>query len=144
MACKVYGALIASLGVAALMVGSNETFARSGSAPGVGARGGFASTHPIFRPLGRLHRNVRRNDLGAVWPVIGDSFYYAPPNGEAIADFTQPISSDVYGIPWDWAHRYPPMVIPSERPYVTSCPAETVTVPGRYGNEQTINIIRCY
>jgi len=47
-------------------------------------------------------------------------------------------------VPWDWAHRYPPIVIPSDRPYVSSCTSEPVTVPGRNGGETTINITRCY
>jgi len=62
---------------------------------------------------------------------------------------TQPLPGDIrntnaYDIPWDWAHRYPPAVAPSDRPYVPSCPAETVKVPGHDGNEQTVNITRCY
>ena len=61
----------------------------------------------------------------------------------------QPASNDVrytytYDVPWDWAHRYPPNVTPSERPYVPGCGNETVTVPGRGGREQTINVTRCY
>jgi hypothetical protein len=49
-----------------------------------------------------------------------------------------------YDVPWDWAHRFPPAVAPSDRPYVSSCPAESVTVTGRGGKEQTVNVIRCY
>lgn len=49
-----------------------------------------------------------------------------------------------YDVPWDWAHRYPPAVIPSERAYVPECPEQTVTVAGKGGKEQTVNIIRCY
>jgi hypothetical protein len=36
------------------------------------------------------------------------------------------------------------MVTPSDKPYVTTCPTETVTVPSRFGGDQTINITRCY
>jgi hypothetical protein len=46
-------------------------------------------------------------------------------------------------VPWDWAHRYPPNVAPSAKPYVSSCPTESVTVPGR-GGDHTVNITRCY
>ena len=72
-----------------------------------------------------------------------------PTAREAISDIPQSVSGDfrytyTYDVPWDWAHRYPPMVAPSDRPYVSSCPAETVTVPGRGGREQTVNITRCY
>jgi len=139
-----YGAFIASLSVVALMLGANETLARSGAAP----RGGVASMHPIFRPsIAHPFRHHRRNNVGTFWPGAG-GFFYAP-NGEPITDTTQPPSGDIrytytYDVPWDWAHRYPPAVAPSDRPYVPSCPAETVTVLGRDGREQTLNITRCY
>jgi hypothetical protein len=137
-----YRALIAPLGVVALMLTANATFARSGAAHG----GGFTSTHSISHPLvARSFRHSRRNNAGVLWPAA-DGYFYGP-NGEPIADGSQPASGDVhytYDVPWDWAHRYPPAVAPSERPYVPSCPAEAVTVPGRDGREQTINVIRCY
>ena len=66
-----------------------------------------------------------------------------------MVDAAQPVSGAVpsaysYDIPWDWAHRFPPLVAPSERPYVPSCPTEIVTVAGRDGREQTVNVTRCY
>ena len=140
-----FGAFIASLSVAALMLAANETFARPGGAP----RGGFTSTHSISRPsVARSFRHHRRNNVGTFWPGEG-GFFYGPSNGEPLADVAQPASGDIhytytYDVPWDWAHRYPPNVTPSERPYVSSCPAETVTVPGRDGTERTISIMRCY
>jgi len=143
MAYRMYGAFLASLSVVALMLAANETFARSGAA----ARGGFASTPSSFRPsVAHLLRHHRRNNIGSFWP--GDSFY-GPSNGEPLADVTPPASGDVHytythDVPWDWAHRYPPDVTPSDRPYVSSCPAETVTVPGHGGQEQTVSIMRCY
>lgn len=136
-----YGAFIASLSVAALMLSANEASARSGAAHPAGV----APMHP--RPaVAHLLRHHRRNNLGAFWPA--DGFFYGPSNGEPMAGLTQP-SGDIhytytYDVPWDWAHRYPPAVAPSERPYVPSCPAETVTVPGRNGSEQTVSIMRCY
>jgi hypothetical protein len=142
MTRRMYGALVASLGVVALMLAANETFARSGTA----ARGGFTSTHSNSHPLvARSHRHHRRNNAAAFWP--GDFFYGS--NGEPMADVTQPTSGDIhttytYDVPWDWTHRFPPAVTPSVRPYVLSCPAETVTVAGRDGKEQTVNIMRCY
>jgi hypothetical protein len=133
----------ASLSAVALMLAANETFARSGAASG----GGVSSTHSISRPsVAHSLRHHRRNDLGAFWPFVGD---YGPSNGEPGVDVAPPVSGDIhqtytYDVPWDWAHRYPPAVIPSERPYVPSCPAETVTVSGHDGKEQTVNIMRCY
>ncbi len=104
--------------------------------------------HPIFRPsVAHSFRHHRRNNVGTFWPGAG-GFFYAP-NGEPITDATQPPSGDIrytytYDVPWDWAHRFPPAVIPSDRPYVSSCPAESVTVPGRDGKERTVSIMRCY
>ena len=145
MTYRMYGALIASLSVIALMLAANETFARSGAARG----GGVASTHSISRPsIAHSFRHHRRNNVGGFfWP--GDEGFYGPSNGEPMVDVTQPASGDIrytntYDVPWDWAHRFPPAVAPSERPYVPSCPAETVTVPGQDGKEQTVSIMRCY
>src|ERR1700694_1647444 len=144
MTYRMYRAFIASLSVVALMLAANETFARSGAAP----RGGVTSTHSISRPsVAHSLRHHRRNNAGTFWP--GGFFYDGPSNGEPLADFTQPPSGDIhhtytYDVPWDWAHRYPPAVIPSDRPYVSSCPAETVTVPGHDGKERTVSIMRCY
>ncbi|MBR0795125.1 hypothetical protein JQ615_06985 [Bradyrhizobium jicamae] len=138
MAYRMSGALVASVSVAALMLASStETFARSGAAP----RGAFAGPHPAF-PAFRHHGRVP----GTFWP--GDGGYYYGPTGEPVAEGAPPLSNDVrytytYDVPWDWAHRYPPAVAPSDHPYVSSCPTETVTVPGR-GGDQTVNITRCY
>jgi len=148
MSYKMYGAFIVSLSVVVLMLPTNETFARSGA--GAGARGGVASAPSISRPsVAHALRHHRRDNLGAVfWPAVGD-FAYGPSNGEPLVDVPQPPSGDIhytytYDVPWDWAHRYPPAVAPSDRPYVPSCPAEAVTVLGRDGKEQTVTIMRCY
>jgi hypothetical protein len=99
----------------------------------------------MFRPsTAQLLRHHRRNNAGAFWPADGGSY---GPNGEPLGEGTPPSSGDArysYDIPWDWAHRYPPVVTPSERPYVPSCPTETASFPGRDGKEQTVNITRCY
>jgi hypothetical protein len=146
MAYRKYGALIACLGVAALVFAANEASARSGAVH----RGGVSSKHLIAHS--QFHRHNRRNNFGnnfgTVWPAFDDSFYGSP-IGAAPSDITQPIPNDIrnsqaYDIPWDWAHRYPPLVTPGEKPYVMTCPSETVTVPGRDGKEQTVNIMRCY
>jgi hypothetical protein len=147
----VYGALIASLSAVTLMFAADETFARSGVTAPHGVVGAPAATvRPPIAPAVRFHN--RRNS-GVGFP--GGGFFYWPssefygPSSEAFADVPQqpPLSNDVrytYDVPWDWAHRYPPNVVPSDRPYVPSCPSETVTVPGRGGAEHTVNIIRCY
>jgi hypothetical protein len=139
-----YGAIVASLSVIALMLAANETFAKSGAAP----RGGPISTHSISHPsVAQSLRHHRRNNAGILLPAVG-GFFYGPSNGEPMVDGTQP-SGDLhytytYDVPWDWAHRYPPAVTPSERAYVPGCPAENVTVPGHDGKEQTVSIMRCY
>ncbi|WP_407181231.1 hypothetical protein [Bradyrhizobium sp. STM 3562] len=144
MTHRIYGTLVASVSAAVLMLAADEALARSGAAP----RAGFVSPHAISRPaVARALRHHRRFDGGFFWP--GD-VYYGPSYGEPLADIPPPsVSNDVhytytYDVPWDWAHRYPPLVAPSDRPYVPSCPAEAVKVPGRNGEEQTVNVIRCY
>ena len=143
MTYRKYGTLIGSLSAAALMLAASETSARSGAAH----NGGFRSAHSISRAAAaHSFRHHRRNNAQAFWPGVGDSFY-GPSNGEPLVDLAQPGAGDIhsaYDIPWDWAHRYPPAVIPSDRPYVPSCPSETVTVPGRNGEAQTVSVMRCY
>jgi hypothetical protein len=140
LAYRIHVALVASIGVAAaLLASSTETFARSGTAQ----RGAFASSrpaHPAFRHHGR--------GVGAFWPGIAAYDYGPYGGGEPLAQAAPAISNDArytytYDVPWDWAHRYPPAVVPSDRPYVSSCPTESVTVPGR-GGDRTVNITRCY
>jgi outer membrane PBP1 activator LpoA protein len=145
MTYRMYGALVASLSALALMLPVNETFAGTGTA----LRGGFVSAHSISRPsIARAFRHHRRNDAGAFWPGAGD-YPYGTSNGEPLANVTPPTSGDVrytttYDVPWDWAHRFPPIVTPSDRPYVTSCPTESATVPGNDGQSQTVYVMRCY
>jgi hypothetical protein len=150
MAYRKYGALIASLGAAALVFAGNEAFARSAAAP----HGVVAAKHSIARHHALLHRHFPRNnnnnnnDFWTAWPAYGD-YSNGPTPGEPPVDLAQPVPNEIrnsqaYDIPWDWAHRYPPFVTPGEKPYVPTCPAETVTVPGHDGKEQTVNITRCY
>ena len=143
MTSKMFGALVASLSVVALLLGANETFARSGAA----RSGVFNPAHSTPHPQAAF-RHHRRNNAAILWPGVA-GYDYAPSNGEPLVDVTPPTSGDVHytytqDVPWDWAHRYPPAVTPSERAYVPSCPAENVTVPGRDGREQTISVMRCY
>jgi hypothetical protein len=126
------------------MLAANEASARAGTA----SRGGFTSHSISHRPAAQSFRHHRRNNLGTYWPAVGD-FYDGPSSVEPMVDATPPMSGDIqysntYAFPWDWAHRFPPIVAPSERPYVSSCTTETVTVSGRAGKEQTVNVTRCF
>ncbi len=153
MAYRIYGALIASVSAAALMLVSNETFARGGGVAAAAPHAGFVAPHPVFRPnfhpnVARAFRHHRGRNFGAFWWPGADDFY-GTPYSEPLGEVTPPASTDIrytytYDVPWDWAHRFPPNVTPSDRPYVSSCPSETVTVPGRGGTEQTVNVMRCY
>jgi len=140
-----HAALVASLGAVALSFAANPTFAGSGApavaAGGVHVRGPAAPAARLFRP----HRGIRG---GAFWPATG-GFFYDPSYGEVPAEVAQAAPRDVrytytYDVPWDWAHRYPPNVVPSDRAYVSECPEQTVKVRGKGGSEQTVNIMRCY
>jgi hypothetical protein len=145
MTNRMYGALVASVGVVALMLAANEASARSGA----GFRGGFTPTHSFAHSAAaHAFRHGRRNNTGIVWPGVED-YGYGSSTGEPVAGVTQPASGDIhytqtYDVPWDWAHRFPPAVAPSDKPYVPGCPAENVTVPGHDGREQTVSIMRCY
>jgi hypothetical protein len=143
MTYRIYPAIIASLSAIAMMLAANVTFARSGAAP----RAAFASTHSIAHPSAlRPLRHHRGNNAGTFWPGAGDGFY-EPSNGELTADVGQPLSGDVhytYDVPWNWAHQYPPIITPSGRPYIPSCPTQTVTVPGHDGKRQAVNITQCF
>lgn len=144
MTYRVFGALCASLAAVTLLLASSATFARSGIVPhGPFVAAPHVGAHP---PVGAPRFHHRRNPF-VYWPG-GGGFYNEPSISEPFADFAPPMSNDVrytytYDVPWDWVHRFPPNVTPSDRPYVQSCPSETVTVPGR-GGEQTVNIMRCY
>jgi hypothetical protein len=148
MTYRMHGALLASLSAAALLLAASETFARPGGAAphGLGAAPPAGARAPIA-PSARFHR---RNNAWVYWPGGGGFFYDPSTSSQPFApDLAQPLSNDVgytytHDVPWDWVHRFPPNVVPSDRPYVPSCPSETVTVPGRGGGEYTVNIMRCY
>src|SRR4029077_4691685 len=119
MTYRFYGALIASLSVVALTFTATETFARSGTAAGVAAGAGRGVAHHSLAPSLRPQPPGTRGS----WPAVG-GYYYDPSNGTVPSDLAQqPLSPDARysytdNVPWDWAHRYPPLVIPSERAYV--------------------------
>lgn len=148
MTNRIHGALLASLSAAALLLAANETVARpAGVAPrALTAAPAAVGRPPIASSVGRFRG---RNTPWVYW-TGGGGFYYDPgTTTQPFIDAAQPASTDVrytytYDVPWDWAHRFPPNVVPSDHPYVPSCPSETVTVPGRGGGDHTVNIMRCY
>jgi hypothetical protein len=141
------GALLASLSAAALLLSAADSFARPG---GAAPHGMVAAAHPPIAPGARFHGRFHRfNNPWIYWPGGGAFYNDSMGYTEPFADAGQPVTNDVrytytYDVPWDWAHRFPPNVVPSDRPYVPSCPTEQVTVPGRGGGEHTVNIMRCY
>lgn len=143
------GALLASLSAAVLLLSLSDSFARPG---GVTPHGVMATAGPsgVARaPIAPGARFRGRNNSFVYWPGGGGFFYDGATYNEPFADVRQPVTNDVrytytYDVPWDWAHRFPPNVVPSDRPYVPSCPTESVAVPGRGGGEHIVNIMRCY
>jgi hypothetical protein len=149
MMSRSYGALAASLSAAALLLAASDSFAR----PGGAAPHGLAAAPPpaaVARPSIAPGARFRgRNTPWVYWPGGGGFFYGGGNDNQPFVDIGQPVSNDVrytytYDVPWDWTHRFPPNVVPSDRPYVPSCPTEQVTVPGRGGGEHTVNVMRCY
>lgn len=148
MMSRSHGALLASLSAAALLLGLSDSFARPGGAAPHGLTAGHSGSmaRPPIAPGARFRG---RNNPWVYWPGGGGFVYDNAGYGQPFGDAAQPLSTDVrytytYDVPWDWAHRFPPNVVPSDRPYVPSCPTEQVTVPGRGGGEHTVNVTRCY
>ena len=154
MMSRSYGALLASLSAAALLLASSDSFARPGGAAPHGVVAAAAPPPATARPPIAHGARFRGRNNGFINPWVywsggGGFFNDGATYSEPFANAGQPISNDVrytytYDVPWDWAHRFPPNVVPSDRPYVPSCPTESVTVPGRGGGEHTVNIMRCY
>ncbi|WP_265440324.1 hypothetical protein [Bradyrhizobium sp. SEMIA] len=160
MMSRSYGALFASFSAAALLLSPSDSFARPGGAAPHGMVSAAAppAAKPAPQPLNVIQarppiapgaRFRGRNTPWVYWPGGGGFFYDGAGYSQPFADIGQPASTDVrytytYDVPWDWTHRFPPNVVPSDRPYVPSCPTEQVTVPGRGGGEHTVNIMRCY
>jgi hypothetical protein len=148
MMSRSYGALFASLSAAALLLAPSDSFARPAGAAAHGLAA--APSGPVARPpIAPGARFRGRNTPWVYWPGGGGFFYDNAGYNQPFVDAGQPVTNDVrytytYDVPWDWTHRFPPNVVPSDRPYVPSCPTEQVTVPGRSGGEHTVNIMRCY
>jgi hypothetical protein len=138
--------LTASLLAVPLLLGPSAASA----APAATRAGPAAVAHqgpgaPHGRP--QIHR---RGHGHGFWPGVADG-YYGPSYADPVAEPAPAASADlrhtyVYDVPWDWAHRYPPAVAPSDRPYVARCTDQAVTVPRRIGSTETVavNVTRCY
>ena len=140
-------AALAAVGAIALVFVTSETMARPG-AVAAGPRAGIAPVRPLPHAQHDF-RNRGRFGGGFYWPGYGDSSGAYAPTAEA--PITAPLGGPneirytyTQDVPWDWAHRFPPNVTPSDRPYVPSCTNEGVTVPGSDGEAHTVNVTRCY
>lgn len=151
MKYRMYGALVASLSVATVMLSAGETVARQAGAPAAVAAapgpGAFVKPPPMFRPPGApgVRHGYRGGGLG-FYPGVGGAYYGGMPYGDAPVQAPQIPDkyhyTYSYDVPWDWTHRYP-LTVPTDRPYVPSCNTEVVTVPGR-GGDRSVNVTRCY
>jgi hypothetical protein len=141
---KMYTAFITFLGVA-ITLASNQAFGQVLAAPG----GSSPSMHSP-RHHGAPHHHNRRN-IGTFFPAVG-GFFGGPFNGQPNVnlDVRQTITDGIYtctyDIPWDWVHRCPPVLSPPDPPpppvaFTHGCPAQTVTVPGADGKDQTVTVV---
>lgn len=135
MTYRKLGAL-ATVGAIALAFATNEAIAQAGGAGVVAAPQAGATVrgaHAFNRGVG-----------GYFWPGYGyDYGAYVPAAGPITAPFAGPAEvryTTTFDVPWNWAHRFPPNVIPSDRPYVPGCGEESVGV----GGGKTVNVMRCY
>ena len=143
MTYRKLGALVA-VGAIALVFATNEAAARAGGVGvAAGPRAGNATVRPVPHALHGFRHHNRFNN-GFFWPGYGDAYGATAPMGEPV---TSPLAgpNEVHytytqDVPWDWAHRFPPNVTPSDRPYVPACGSESVDV----GGGKTVNVFRCY
>jgi hypothetical protein len=147
MMYRVSGALVAAIGAVTLLLAANAAVARSGAV----AHAGFTAAHPhaASRPaIAHALRHHRRNGVDGFGLGWGDDYSYGPAGGAVPEDAQAAVpelrATCTYDVPWDWVHRCPPAVAPSEHAYAPSCTNEAVTVPGRDGKESTVNVTRCY
>ncbi|MBV8701543.1 hypothetical protein [Bradyrhizobium sp.] len=148
MTYREYATLLASACIAALMFSATAALAASGGAP----RAAFAAAQPAVRPpvAGAFRHHHRHGVIGGVfWPGYGYGDEGAAPSYGGAVEGVPPAAGDIqytykYDVPWDWAHRFPPSVTPSNRAYVPSCTDQSVTVPGRDGADHSVNVTRCY
>jgi hypothetical protein len=137
-------AAVIAVGAIALVFATNETSARAGGV-GVAAapHAGIVTTRPAPHVSNGFHRHGRFVG-GYYWPGYGDDYgAYAPTDAPITSPLAGPAEvhyTTTQDVPWDWAHRFPPNVTPSDRPYVPGCGSESVDV----GGGKTVNVIRCY
>jgi hypothetical protein len=87
-----FGALLASLSAAALLLAPSESFARPGGAVAHAA----APSGPVARPSIAPGARFRgRNTPWVYWPGGGGFFYDNAGYGQPFADAGQPVSNDV-------------------------------------------------
>ncbi|MGY2936682.1 hypothetical protein ACVWZ6_006284 [Bradyrhizobium sp. GM6.1] len=127
MKSRSFGALLASLSAAALLLAPSAGFARPGGTVAHAATPSGPAARPPIAPGARFRG---RNTPWVYWPGGGVFYYDNAGYGQPFAETPQPVSNDVrytytYDVPWDWTHRFPPNVVPSDRPYVPSCPTES-------------------
>ena len=145
---KAYAVLILSLGAA---LAASRALGGPATAPAVAPA--HATVHPSLAQSPHHHSGRRP---GNFFPTTGGLVWDSQPSQEAVTPtVTGPISADInttykYDVPWDWAHRYPPGFFgtppaPTARAssYAPGCPAQTMTVPGADGKDQTITVVRC-
>jgi hypothetical protein len=140
-------AALVAVGAIAFAFATTETAARAGGVGGAAApHAGVGTLRPVPHAFNGLHgfRHRGRNVGGYFWPGYGDAYgAYAPtemPVASPLAGPNEVHYTYTQDVPWDWAHRFPPNVTPSDRPYVPGCGAEVVDV----GGGKTVNVIRCY
>ena len=137
-------AALAAVGAVALAFTTNETVARAGGVGvAAGPRAGNATVRPVPHALHGFRHHNRFNN-GFFWPGYGDSYgAYTPTDAPVTSPLGGPNEvhyTTTQDVPWDWAHRFPPNVTPSDRPYVPSCGSDSVDV----GGGKTVNVFRCY
>jgi hypothetical protein len=139
-------ATLVAVGAIAFAFGTSETIARPGVGGAAAPHAGVGTVRPAPHAFnGFRHRG--RNVGGYFWPGYGDGYGAYAPTDAPVAPLKGPLSgpdeiryTTTQDVPWDWAHRFPPNVTPSDRPYVPGCGAEAVDV----GGGKTVNVIRCY
>jgi hypothetical protein len=148
---KVSAILVMSLGAslaASPALGGPAILHAATSAPAMHPRAHPSATARLSNhPHGRYHGNF--------FPATGGLFWDSTPEEVIAPSASGPISDDInytfkYDVPWDWAHRYPPGFFgaPPAAPapslsYRPGCPAQTLTVPGADGKDQTVTVVRC-
>lgn len=146
---KVFPAFI-TFGVAVALA-TSQAFGGPPASPGVSA----SSAHSGVRSAGtRSHHHNLRNS-GAFFSGAGGWFWgpSGPSNSQPNVNVTETITGGpsytcTLDIPWDWPHRCPPIFSAEAPPpplvrYERGCPAQTVTVPGADGKDQTVSVVRC-